>query len=80
MRVVFDTNVLLAAFGFGGICNTILKECIVNHHIILSEYILDEFSRHLSGKLNHSEETTNQRLDFLRQTAQIVEPENITDG
>lgn len=80
MKVVLDTNVLLAAFAFGGICNTILQECIANHHIILSEHIFKEFSKHLSGKLGHSKAATNQRLDFLRETAQVVEPDNITDG
>jgi len=42
--------------------------------------ILNEFSRHLSGKFGHSQADTKQRLDFLREVAQIVELDNITDG
>ncbi len=80
MKVVLDTNVLLAAFAFGGVCNSILQECLANHRIILSEHILNEFSRHLSGKFGHSQADTKQRLDFLREVAQIVELDNITDG
>ena len=50
MRVVLDTNVLLAASATRGLCELVLSECVQHHSIIISEPILTEFRDHLVGK------------------------------
>ena len=67
MKVVLDTNVLAAAFGFGGICRAIVDVCIDSHELVLSEHILAEVHRHLQGKLNHPSSIADQRVSFLRE-------------
>ena len=69
MRVVRDTNVLIAAFGFGGICRAVVDVCIDSHKLILSEHILVEVRRHLRGKCRHAPSMADQRVSLLRPTA-----------
>ena len=51
MRVVLDSNVLVAAFVSRGTCHELVEHCARNHEIIGSETILDEFRRTLLVKL-----------------------------
>ena len=74
MKVVLDTNVLVAAFGFAGICRAIVDVCIDSHELVLSEHILAEVHRHLQSKLNHSSWRADERISVLREVAEIVTP------
>ena len=74
MRVVLDTNVLVGAIGFGGICRAIMDVCIDSHELILSEHILAEVRRHLRGKLNHLPSLADRHVSLLREAAEIVTP------
>jgi putative PIN family toxin of toxin-antitoxin system len=46
MKVVLDTNVLIAAFITRGSSSDLLEHCIRQHEIVTSEFILDEFRQH----------------------------------
>ena len=74
MRVVLDSNVLLAAFGFGGICRAIVEACTDSHQLVLSEPILSEVREHLQDKFRHSPSMADERISFLREAAEIVVP------
>lgn len=80
MRIVIDSNVLLAAFGHGGICRALLDVCIQEHSIYLSEYILEEVSRHLQTKFRHTAEQAEQRVRFLRDVTELVIPCEVPAG
>ena len=41
-NIVIDTSVLVSALFYGGAAQIVLKHALVNHHVILSEYIVDE--------------------------------------
>ena len=77
MRVVLDTNVLLAAYGFGGMCRAVLDVCIDSHVLFLSEHILAELHRHLQATLSHSALLADQRVSVLREAATVVEPATV---
>ena len=47
---MFDTNVLLAASISPGLCEKVFVHCLKQHTLVISQPILDEFVRHLSGK------------------------------
>jgi predicted nucleic acid-binding protein len=49
VKVVLDTNVLLAAFAARGLCEAVFEACPASHEIILSDHILGELQRHLRG-------------------------------
>jgi putative PIN family toxin of toxin-antitoxin system len=74
MKVVLDTNVLLAAFATRGLCEAVLAVCLESHDIMLSEHILKELHSHLVGKFKLPRRQARETVEFLREQAQIVEP------
>ena len=53
MKVLLDTNVLIAAFITSGVCSDLLDHCIGQHKAVVSEFILDEFRKHMGGKFRY---------------------------
>jgi uncharacterized protein len=73
MKVVLDTNVLIAALIARGVCAELLEHCIVHHEVISSEHILGELQRHLTGKFKYPEDEAQEAVDLLRsQTTQAM--------
>ena len=77
MRVVLDTNVLAAAFAFGGVCRAVVDVCLDAHELMISDYILSELRRTLIDKLGHSPAMAEERVSLLREAGRIVVPEHI---
>ena len=80
MRVVLDTNVLLAGFATRGLCEALLTLVYRDHIVILSEHILDEVSRHFSGKFKATKAQAEGVVAFLRSSSEIVEPAVVPRG
>ena len=76
MRVDLDTNVLLSAAFFPGVCEKLLAHCFLTPSVqlVLSEHILDEFVEHGLGKLNGTADQIDAAVVELRRRCQIVAP------
>jgi len=79
MKIVLDTNVIIAAFATRGLCAELLEECLKKCEIVLSEYILSEVTQKLITKIRVPSVVAQEVSDFLRKHARIVEPET-TEG
>jgi putative PIN family toxin of toxin-antitoxin system len=55
MNLIFDTNVLVAAFSTHGMCNSLFEYALENCTIVLSDYILDELHNILINKFKMPE-------------------------
>ena len=77
MRVVLDTNVLLAAFGARGLCEAVFEVCLKHHEIILSRHIPNEVSTHLTAKFKVPAKQARETVIFLRQHSQVVQPTSV---
>ena len=75
MRVVLDTNVLIAAFATRGLCEDVLRTVLAEHQLVASEHILDELERVLSDKLKMPTPKVRAVTVLIRQSALIIEPE-----
>ncbi len=73
MKVFLDTNVLLSALLTRGNCSLILGHCLEHHDIMLSETVLEEFSRKALGKLKASAFEVSERVAFFRKYAIVAE-------
>ena len=51
MKVVLDTNVIIAAFAARGLCADLYELCLADHQVVTSTHILDEVSDKLLSKL-----------------------------
>ena len=74
MRIVLDTNVLLAAFATRGLCEALLETCLSGHELVVSDHILAELRRHLAGKLRLSSRRTDEIVAFVREHSERVVP------
>jgi len=77
MRIVLDTNVILAAFASRGLCAELFEVCLSGHTIILSEHILSEMRKALTNKIKLPPNTVEDIIVYLRDTSEIVLPETL---
>jgi putative PIN family toxin of toxin-antitoxin system len=71
---VLDTNVLLAGLGTRGLCEALVAACLRDHTVIMSQHIIDEFSRHYQNKFKISAEQTAWVIQMLTAHAERVTP------
>ena len=77
MRVVLDTNVILAGFATRGLCEAVVALCLDQHELILSDAILSEVREHLSGKFRMPAARAAEITSFLEEHAEIVSPAEV---
>ena len=74
MRILFDTNVLIASLIASGVCHELLEQSFVNHTIVISDFILDELKEKLVNKFKYSTDTADQAVALFRSRMERVEP------
>jgi len=74
MRIVLDTNVLIAAFIAHGSCSELVEHCAVQHDMILSEPLLNEFRDVLTRKFGFGRAEANAAACLIQSRAQWVVP------
>jgi putative PIN family toxin of toxin-antitoxin system len=72
MRIVFDTNVLFAAFVAHGVCAGLYEECLLRGRIVVSPFILEELQEKLLTKAKLSPVEVEEVIDALSADAEIV--------
>lgn len=77
MKIVLDTNVIVAAFAARGLCADVFEVCIENHTIIISEFILSEVEKTLSRKIGLPKTTATTIIKYLREVSEYVTTEKI---
>jgi uncharacterized protein len=77
VRIVFDTNVLIAAFISQGVCHELFEHCILHHSLIGSDFILAEVKEKLVRKFIVGDEGANEAEKFLRSSMEIVAISNL---
>ena len=65
MRILFDTNVLIAGLISHCVCYDIIQYAIQNHEIITSQYIINEFREKLKSKFKFSEDDIDEAAESL---------------
>lgn len=74
MRIVLDTNVLVAAFIARGVCHELFEYCAQRHTLVTSDFVLEEFSRKLVEKFKRTSEVTDEATTLLRSRMEVVTP------
>lgn len=77
MKIVLDSNVIIAAFAARGLCNALLESCIGNHELILCEEILSEIADNLKRKIHLPDDIIRQIISFLRSHCTLVAPQKV---
>ena len=71
MRVILDTNVILAAFAGRGLAHALFELCLEKHEVIISEHILSEVQRNLQKKLKMPGEKVQRIIQYLTEFCTI---------
>ncbi|HEX5727314.1 MAG TPA: putative toxin-antitoxin system toxin component, PIN family [Longimicrobiaceae bacterium] len=74
MRLVLDTNVLIAAFATEGACFRLYNHCASSHELVTSEVLLAEFEEKLLRKLKIAPADVSAILSTVRSDSRIVAP------
>ena len=72
MRLVLDTNVLIAAFISRGVCNELLEHCVLNHEVVLSNFILGELKDKLTRKFKFTVREANAVVRLVKSRSEVV--------
>ncbi len=77
MRIVFDTNVLIAALISRGFCHELFEHCVLTHTLVTSDFILDEVREKLVAKFKYSVDIAGEARALLLTRMQLVVPEQL---
>lgn len=72
MKILLDTNVLIAAFVGRGVCADLLEHCVERHDLFTSEFILDEFGEKLVGKFKAEPGEAKEAIQLLRSRLTVI--------
>ncbi len=75
MRVLLDTNVLLAAFATRGICQDVFRTVLAEHRLLVGESVLVELERILTDKLRTPTSRAREIVTFIREHGDVVAPD-----
>ena len=75
MKLVLDTNVLVAALVARGVCGDVLEHCVRSHIVISSHALLDELRDVLLRKFRQREADVRAAVGLFAQTFTLVAPQ-----
>jgi uncharacterized protein len=77
VKILLDTNVLIAALIARGVCHELLEHCVLRHVLFTSEFILEETQEKLIEKFGYSAELAAEAVSVLRSRMLVVTPSEL---
>ena len=74
MKLLLDTNVLVAALVARGTCSDLLEHCVRQHVVISSQLLLDELRDVLERKFHQRAIDVRSALQLFAETLTLVTP------
>ncbi|MDE0285313.1 MAG: putative toxin-antitoxin system toxin component, PIN family [Gammaproteobacteria bacterium] len=74
MRILLDTNVLVAAFTTRGLCQDVLQIVLAEHQLLIGKTVLTELERVLEDKLRTPARQVTEIIAFVSEYAEVVAP------
>lgn len=74
MRILLDTNVLVAAFTTRGLCQDVLQIALAEHRLLVGKTVLTELERVLEDKLRMSKRQVAETIAFVSEYAEVIAP------
>ncbi len=77
MKVVLDTNVIIASFAARGLCHAVFELCLDRFEIVLSSFLTEEVETNLFKKLRLPHTLVREIAEFLSENARTIEVDAI---
>ena len=78
MRVVIDSNVLIAAFATHGLCSEVFELCLAEHDIFICSEIVGEVERVLIRKIKVPDKIAKETIEYLNQHVHKLKPTKVS--
>jgi putative PIN family toxin of toxin-antitoxin system len=80
MKIILDTNVIIAAFASRGLCSAVFELCLDRFDVVLSEAILKEVSINLNKKIKLPLPQCNLIVSYLRENCLLSETDDLDES
>jgi putative PIN family toxin of toxin-antitoxin system len=77
MRVVLDSNVIVAAFAARGICSALFEYCVEKVEVVLCEEMLREIEKAIVGKVGAPPTVAREVVGYLTEVTETVIPAEV---
>lgn len=78
MKIVLDTNVLIAALIARGVCHELLEHCVLRHTLLTSDFILRETHENLTEKFGYAMDLADDAVAVLRSRMRLIAAAKLT--
>jgi hypothetical protein len=73
MKVVLDTNVIIASFATRGLCHAVFELCLDRFEIVISSFLIEEVETNLFKKLRLPHPLVREITELLSENARTIE-------
>ncbi len=77
MRLLLDSNVIIAAFAARGFCHALFEYCLESHEVFICEEILDEIQAKLITKVKVPASLASDIEKYIRDSTELVSPQTL---
>ena len=77
MKIILDTNVIIAAFATRGLCSAVFELCLDRFEVVLSEAILKEVLKSLNSKIKLPLPQCDLIVSYLRDNFSLSEIDDL---
>ena len=67
MKIVLDSNIIIAAFSSRGLCASVFELCLDRYTIMISDFILSEVSRILQNRFKMPPKNVKTIANYLKE-------------
>ncbi len=78
MKIVLDTNVLIAALITHGTCSAVFEHCVRQHTLITSEFVLQELYENLVHRFRYDPDEAREAIQLLQSQMIVVKPATVS--
>ena len=78
MRVILDSNIIIAAFATRGLCHAVFELCLDRYEITASSFLIKEIESNLSRKLKLPKNIRTEIVDFLYESTHQLEAPDLS--
>ena len=77
MRLLLDSNVIIAAFAARGLCHALFEYCLESHEVFICEEILDEIRKKIITKVKVPVSLASDIEKYIRDSTELVSPQTL---
>lgn len=80
MKLVLDSNIIIAAFATRGLCGDIFEICLQKHEIVISSFIIKEIRNVFTNKIKLPEKTVKSIISYLEKFCSVIDYKKTEKG